>query len=171
MGALVGIALLSEVYKNSQITLGDGLTFLCAICAAVHICLLGEIAPKTQNAFSLNTWQCFWGMWPLLFLGFFVEAAPISLKGWKVWVGMGSLVFLSSLLAFTLQVRAQRHLDARISSLIFLLELPFGALFAFLFLGERLNFMQWVGAVILVSTLVAAIFFETRSKNESPSIA
>jgi drug/metabolite transporter (DMT)-like permease len=67
------------------------------------------------------------------------------------------LVFGSTLLGFMIQVRAQRALSATLCGLLCLLEAPFSAFFAFIFLNDKLSFVQWGGAFLIFISAALAV--------------
>ncbi len=157
--ALLGTGFIVEIQKLNELNWGDLLTLICAIFAALHILVVGQRALRTQNDFAFNTFQSFWiSVFSLL-------AFPFT-KGWslqsgldtKAWIGILSLGFGSSMIAFYLQVRSQKDLSPSVASLLFLLESPSSCFFAYLLLGEQLNSWQWVGAcLILISCALISL--------------
>ena len=61
---------------------------------------------------------------------------------------------LSSGVAYTLQIIAQRDLDPTLASLLMSLESVFAALFGAIFLGERLLLREWLGGVLVFAAVV-----------------
>lgn len=145
-------------FDIQHLNTGDFLTLICSILAAYHIIIVGKRAPLSKNDFAFNTFQSMWTALPCLLL------IPISQK-WNLmaldslgWIGMVSLTFGSSLIAFFLQVRAQRVLSPSTASLLFLLESPVSCFFAFSLLGERLSSLQFFGAfLILLSCILISL--------------
>ncbi len=157
--ALAGTALIVQL-KIDHINFGDVLTLLCAFFAAFHIALLSKIGPQVKSPFLFNTFQSFWAaMLALSILPFF--PGP-HFKGYDFWaaIGLFSLTVGSTMLAFALQVKAQKKLTASLSSLIFLLESPFAMLFAILLLGETLSMGQGIGAILISVAAFGAVKFE-----------
>ena len=66
-------------------------------------------------------------------------------------MGLLMLGIGSTLIAFYLQIKAQKVLSSTVSSLFFLLESPFALLFAFFLLGESLNMKQGIGALLIIA--------------------
>jgi drug/metabolite transporter (DMT)-like permease len=81
-------------------------------------------------------------------------------------VGLFSLTFGSTLIAFAFQVKAQKILSPSVVSLLFLLEAPFATFFGLLFLGEELRSDQWLGAALILSTSVVVSLRSARSNTE-----
>jgi len=157
--SLVGVYLIVDPSWDENFNIGDFLTLLCAFGAALQIITVDRVSGRVENAFVFNVFQSAWAALMLLPAIPFqpghllVSSPPIS-----AWVGLLSLALGSTLIAFYLQVRAQKVLSSTVSSLFFLLESPFALLFAYLFLNERLGAQQGVGAVlIMISAFMATL--------------
>lgn len=150
--ALGGIALIVNL-ELAQWTVGDTWTLVCAFFAATHILYLGRRARATEDTFFFSAGQNFWtGIFCLLPL-----AAGLDHGSWRLGdltgtplLGLLALTVGSSFIAFTLQVRAQRHLAPAVASILFLLESPFSALFAFFLLGETFSPLQVTGGLVII---------------------
>ncbi len=164
--ALLGTALITG-FGAGEFNLGDGLTLLCAFCAAGHILTIFRLSKSIKNPFVFNMAQ---SAWAALFTGLawaVLNHEPVSWPmNWSVraWAGLVSLAFGSTLLAFYLQIRAQAKLSPTMSGLLFLLESPFAMVFAFLLLGETLGPREQLGAAIILLASAGAIWSEKNSK-------
>jgi drug/metabolite transporter (DMT)-like permease len=156
--------------QSSHWSTGDFLTLLCAVAASFHIISLAYQAPKAASPFVFNLSQSLWaGILPLI-LSFIFEGQLIWPLVGKPLYGMLFLALGSTLVAFSLQVRAQKKLSPSTASLLFLLESPFATLYAIYFLGENLNISQWFGAgLILIAAAISS--FATVEAIEAPSIS
>jgi len=152
MMALFGTALICD-FRGEDWNVGDGLTFLCAVSAALHIVVIGKISSGIDSPMAFNGYQSLIcaGTTGLAYLVFPEPIMPFSLQ--STW-GLMFLAIASTSLAFMLQIRAQQVLSPSTASLLFLLESPFAALFGWVFLTEYLSLHQWVGAFLI---LVAAV--------------
>lgn len=148
----------------STATAGDWITLLAAFIGALHIIFVGFAARKSSSAFTFNNAQSFWVMLASLFLLLLPEThrATSDQNAWfgivllKPVLGIIFLAVCSSLIAFTIQVRAQKILSDQTASQLFLLEAPFSFFFALMFLGETLTALQITGAgVILFCTFLS----------------
>lgn len=148
--AMVGTGFIVKAHQISALNWGDLLTLVCSIFAAVHILVVGQRALKTRNDFAFNAFQCFWVSLFSLFVFPFSQNWSLAHLDGKVWLGLLSLGFGSSMIAFYLQVRAQKVLSPSVASLLFLLESPSSCLFAYLLLNEQMNFWQWAGAIMIL---------------------
>lgn len=157
--SILGIALLCNL-RIDNFNQGDFWTLLCAMAGAGHILYVEKVADQIENAVEFNFLQS-------LFMGINSFVLVYLLKGGVdlsvlfVWdnlfkpsalSGLLYLSLLSSMVAFSLQIVAQKRIPSHIVSLIFLLESPIAAFFGFVILGETLNTMNLIGAsLILVS--------------------
>ncbi|MEK6556462.1 MAG: DMT family transporter [Bdellovibrionota bacterium] len=157
--AMVGTALIVQLQFN-EVNKGDVLTLICSAFAAAHIALLGAIGPKIKSPFVFNFYQSFWaGSLALIMLPFFDGPHWKGINNLAL-IGFISLTVGSTMLAFALQVKAQKKLSASLASLIFLLESPFAMMFGIILLGETLTMYQAAGAGLIILAAVGAIRFE-----------
>lgn len=170
MMAFTGMGFLLNL-QDFSLHLGEVLTLGAAFTAAFQIMFIGKVAKHTKSAFRFNTYQTFWSLVTILpFLVFETRAKKISL--WPEVVHMQSvlsvigLALLVSVLAFYLQVRAQRTLSTTTSSMLCLLEGPFAFVFAAYFLSESLEGLQFFGAIVILSSCALSVFMD-RPKNHN----
>ncbi len=152
--ALAGVYLLTGASSSNFLTAfsrGHWLTFLCSLIAALHIIYVGHVTSISSHPLKFNTIQS------VVCTGVLALLLPFESTPWHLtkevlpWVGLLFTVFGSTLIAFTIQVRAQRILNPTTASMLFLLESPFAAAFGILFLQERLTWVQTSGAVIILT--------------------
>lgn len=152
--ALLGTALIIDLHRLQTslevFNWGDFLTLLCAFAAAASIISIGNRTSRTKSPFAFNAFQSFWVTLIAVVALPFSERWNLAGMSNEGWIGLMSLGLGSSLLAFWLQVRAQRVLSASVASLLFLLESPIACLFAFLLLNESMNPTQWLGAILIM---------------------
>ena len=170
--ALVGVGLMCGLFSNteldekSRLNIGDFLTLICAFAASAHIFVIGAVHRRLGpdfNGFHFNTAQSLGAGLPTLAVALAIEPGAfempwhllnVSLSGSSLpFLGLLSLTFCSTLIGFALQVRAQRVLSPSTASLIFLLESPFAALFALIFLGETMGPTQLFGGILILTSV------------------
>lgn len=170
--ALIGVALICDLPSvllrstnpaaaNAKLmwNFGDLLTFLCAIAASLQILWFAFISDRIRSAFVFNIWQSVWaGMIPFA-LALTVGRPPLWPSQTLPLVGLLTLAFGSTLIAFAFQVRAQKKLSPSLASLLYLLESPFATLFAIYFLDESLRTAQWVGAGLIMTAVLSSTIF------------
>ncbi len=180
--ALFGVSLMCGLFSpesldaKSRMNFGDFLTLLCAFAASAHIIVIGHVHKKLGpdfNGFDFNTMQSLWAGLPTLLVACFIEPEALrlplhflqtSLNGNSLpLLGFLSLTFFSTLIGFALQVRAQRVLSPSTASLLFLLESPFAALFAFVLLGEKMGLLQLAGGLLILVAVAYSSFAAIRA--------
>ncbi len=170
--ALVGMILLLNIIQKSGFSVshfnyGDALTLVCAVTAAVQIALISVYARKCVSTFRFNNYQTLWAL--IVCLPFVIYESltkhiglwPQHVSPQALW-GVSLLVFTVSILAFFLQVSAQKNLSTATASMLCLLEAPFSFLFATLLLRESISFLQAIGAFIIIFSAFASIYFEQK---------
>lgn len=162
-------------FAVAEWNLGDMLTLVTALLAAVQIFWLGMIGSRVTTPFAFNITQCLWAMiFALPFcLGmgageFFAKLGSVSSWPQPSIVGLLSLAVGSTVLAFFLQVRAQGHLSPTVGGILCLLESPFALLFAFLFLNHLPGSMELIGAALIMIAAVGASAVEVQAKPSEP---
>jgi drug/metabolite transporter (DMT)-like permease len=140
---------------GSELGRGDLITLGCAITSAIHILLADRVTPGADSI-SLNFVQ-------LATVSLIALPAALLLEGRLQFAPSSAAIFglvylatLSSGLAFTIQLVAQKRVSPSVAAMIFLLEAPLGALAGTLFDGDHLTGTQWVGAgVMTLASLIA----------------
>lgn len=162
--AIIGTAMMLKV-QTLELNAGDLLTLACAVAASLQIVYISWITPKSENAFAFNSFQSFWAGAPFLLLFPFSEGSwqLTEIRGTALW-GMLSLTFGSTLLAFFLQIRAQRKMSSSLASLFFLLESPFACLFAIMILREQVSLFQGIGGALILFACALALWAENRTE-------
>lgn len=153
--ALAGVFLMCDL-KLSGLNRGDFYTLLCAFFGACHILIIDRYA-KEYGSFELNALQCFFmGLigvvvallveGPMNFAPLFeppyVRAGPL--------MGFVILALFSSMIAFTMQVLAQKTIPPHQAALIFLMESLFAALFGYWFFNEHLSELNLMGCALIL---------------------
>lgn len=178
LGALVGVALMcglftaQELDDRSRLNLGDFLTLLAAFCASFHILAIDRISAKLGQGFdshTFNTAQSLAAGLPTLAIALSIEPGTLSFPVRLIadpgvaTIGFLSLAIGSTLIAFALQVRAQKYIPPTTASLLFLLESPFAAIFATLLLSEIMGPMQLIGGAIILTSVGYSTFKSSRA--------
>lgn len=153
--SVVGMALLSvPALDDLSLRTGDLLVLASAVAWAGHIVALGRYAPR-YAALPLSFAQMAAAALLHLIVALFgpglraTDAASI----WHLLLITG---VLGSGVAFTLQVLAQRKIDAARAVVILAGESLSAAVFAAFWLGERLLPHQWVGAALVMAAMTVS---------------
>ncbi|MGG3471091.1 DMT family transporter [Neobacillus pocheonensis] len=157
--SIVGIGLLT-LHNQLKIGYGDLFCILCALFYAIHIMVTGKIA-KQVNSISLGVLQLgFVGLFSMIF-SIFMEKPKLP-DNYESWFSILALSIFCTAIAFIVQIIAQQHTSPTHTGLIFSLEPVFSAIFAFFFTGETLTTKGYLGAtLLLISVLVAELDFKS----------
>lgn len=151
--ALAGLYQLS-MSGPMGLELGDSMILLCAAAYAVHILAADHFSPKVDPVrmsciqfFTCSIFSC------VLML---LTEQPNADAVFSVWQPIAYAGILSSAVAYTFQVVAQKDCDPTVASLLLSLESVFGALFGSLLLHERLGAREVRGCVLILIAIVLA---------------
>ena len=151
--ALVGMYLLCMT-EGFSIRFGDLLVLICAFCFSIHILVIDYFSPKTDGV-RLSCIQFFTaavisGILMLLFerpdLGALLSA----------WPSVAYAGIMSSGVAYTLQVVAQRDTDPTVASMLMSLESVFALLAGWVLLNQALSPKELCGAVLVFCAIILA---------------
>ena len=158
--ATIGLYLLLDP-SGSGLSLGDGLTFGCATCFAIHIIIQDRYAKSGIHVTRF----------------FFIQVAVVTLLSFicsyffdtqpPIWSSelINALLMtgiIATTIAILIMVWAQQILSPSQTALIFSLEPVFAAFFSWILIGEILGFWGWVGGVLVV---IAVVWSESKSEN------
>jgi drug/metabolite transporter (DMT)-like permease len=162
--AFAGLFLLTRPDDLVNLNRGDVLTFCGAVAFAFQIIYLERYTRRVPTD-SLAVLQLLWTMLLSLPAGLLVDGPRFS-YGWSFYAAVIYLAVFCSALAFLAQARAQKHVSATRAALIFSLEPVFAAIASFLFYGERLSAVEWLGGAMTVAGVILGEVPVLRSKTE-----
>lgn len=150
--AAVGLVLMgSPSLDEIGLGYGEALTLGCAFAFAVHILLLGELAPRF-DVLRLTAIQ-------LAVVGVACLVPGFALGGYgfsaKAWAAAAFTAIAASCAAFGLQVWGQRVVGPTRTSLLLMLE-PVSAGILGWAVGERLGLTGLVGATLILAGILLA---------------
>jgi len=148
--AFIGTTALSAPWSGASrsTAVGDALTLGCAAIFAGQIVALGRVARK-HPVLPLLLLQLVTTGAMAAVAGPLVETQHFSGSG-RLWLLLLYLAIFTTLLAFGVQTWAQRTLPPVRVALISALEPVFAALWAALFIGERLTGRELAGGALIV---------------------
>lgn len=159
--AMVGLYLLC-MQGESGIDSGDLLVLACAPIFAIQILLVDHFVPHTDGV-RLSCIQFFTvGIlnMPLMFI-FEQPSLSAMVDGWLPILYAG---LLSSGVAYTLQVVAQKHTHPTTASVLMSLESVFAVLAGLVLMGERLTAWEWCGCGVMFAAVILAQLPPLRKK-------
>ncbi len=154
LGAILatwGLYLLS-IKEDLSMERGDSFVLLGAFFWALHVVMLGIVAPKL-NGIKLASIQ--FGVCGILSLSvalFYEEISIMSMAGGIYPLLFGGL--FSVAIAYTLQVVAQKNSPPVHTSIILSLESVFGALTGWLLLGEEMTTRGLTGCALMLTGML-----------------
>ncbi len=162
--ALLGTAMIVD-YRGGEFNPGDLWTVAAAWAGAFHILWVDKYSKTVKSPFLFNHGQSafaslIFGAWLL------ISGQPAFQGPWndRALFSFISLALGSTLFAFALQIRAQKVLSPMVSSLLFLLESPMALMFSFMILDERLKQTQLIGAIVILTSAILAVWVEKKQK-------
>lgn len=154
---------------------GDALMILAALLRAMNVCVTkramqsGRLPPLALTAAQAGVVAggCLLLAW---IVGRDQWQPPPAFAGHAAfWGYVGYLVLGCTLFAFFVQNYAVRRSSATRVALLMGSEPVFGALFACIWLGERLTVSAWMGGALIVAASLLATVKSARKQVESPS--
>lgn len=151
--AVVGMALLSVADLGEiRLHLGDLLVLGGAVVWAGHVTGVGYFAPK------FPAWAISLAQMAVTFALQLVAVAGVGLRinevsSARVWPLLVITGALGSGVAYTMQIMAQQTVTAVRAVVLLAGESVFAALFAAVWIGERLSILQWAGAIIVLGAM------------------
>ncbi|GHD62148.1 DMT family transporter [Jeongeupia chitinilytica] len=150
--SLAGAAMLSSA-ASLRFNLGDALMLAAAVLRAVNVCLIKKLTHgKAMPMLTLTAVQA-----GVVCAGSVAVALTVSADGLPAlpvapafWLSALYLVLFCTIFAFFAQNWAVRRGSPTRVALLTSSEPVFGALFAAVWLGERLTPLAWAGAVLIV---------------------
>ncbi len=141
---------------NEGFTIGKGdfLIFLCAIAFSFHILIIDYFSPKA-NGVLISCVQ-FFTVGVLGSILMLLMEKPEITEILAAWAPIGYAGVLSSGVAYTLQVVAQKKLQPTVASLIMCLESVFSLLAGWLILHERLSVRELTGCALVFAAIILA---------------
>ncbi len=131
---------------------GDGLVLLCAVSFAGHILATGR-AVRAHDAAALLVVQL--AVCAAFCLGFSVLTGQLEPpRGATVWSALLVTALVASAIGFFVQNYAQVHTSSARTALILASEPAFAGLFGYALAGDRLSSLAWLGAALIVASIV-----------------
>ncbi|WP_321956537.1 DMT family transporter [Paraburkholderia bannensis] len=153
---------------------GDALILLAALLRAVSVCVTKRVmrdaalAPLAVTAVQAGCVTFGSALIALVFAPQQLHALPTFAGHGAFWASVAWLVLACTLFAFFIQNYAVRRSSPTRVALLMGSEPAFGALFACVWLGERLSTAAWIGgALIVVASLLATVQWQRVSLSPS----
>lgn len=149
--ALLGIGLMT-LSSQFRISSGDALCIAGALFYAGHILVTGRWAGKS-DPIALGVYQLGCTAAFALVCSFILEMPRLPATP-QAWLAVLVLGILCSAVGFTVQTVAQQYTSPSHTAVIFSMEPVFAAVFAFLLFGETLSLRGYIGAALVLASLL-----------------
>lgn len=167
-GLAIGFTLLGAVLISGLIgpgaaagrSLGILIGFAIPVTYAMYS-LFGKGLTGRYHPLTILTYGFAFAVLTLLPLQLFTEQ-PRQVDG-STLLWMGGLVLVSTIFPFAVYTLALRWLQVGVAGILCMMEIPFAALYSFLFLGERLTPVQYAGGLVVIVGVVLLNLGKDRS--------
>ncbi|MEA4887861.1 MAG: DMT family transporter [Clostridiaceae bacterium] len=157
--SLLGIGILSfDGSSGALLTVGDGLTLICALCFAAHFLVLEWAVRKIDTQILLFLQMAVTTVCSLIILPFdggFRLVQGAAAGDWKA--GAAAVLYLalfSSGLAYFIQTSAQKYTTSSKAAIVLAAEALWGSLFSLLFGFEPLTPRLVVGGLLIFASIL-----------------
>lgn len=147
--SMLGIYLISG--GSYELRIGDLIVLMGAFFWAFQVLAIDKFSKEEYFSLDLVFFQ--YGVTASLGL-FSINFTPDFGKIAEVLFQLLYLAAICSVLVGVLQIVGQRYTTASQASLIYVLEPVFAALFSFMLLGERLNIIELIGALLILGSVI-----------------
>ncbi len=151
--SLAGMYLLC-ITDGFRIARGDCYLILCAVAFAGHILVIDRFSPESDGA-VMSCIQ-FFVCAALGAVGTLLTEQPQAAQIGKAWLPLVYAGVLSSGVAYTLQIVAQKDTEPTVASLLMSLESVFAALGGFVILGQVLSLREVLGCMLMLAAIFLA---------------
>ena len=147
--SVIGVALLS-LNGNLTLSLGDGLTLLCAVGFAFQIFFTGE-SVKKYPASVLNMVQ--------MITAFVLSAVSLVIFGENDFQ-----------VTTLLQTACQKYVDETKAAIVLSMESVFGTIFSIIILHEVITLRMVIGCAIILAAVIISNLSETEGEAKDEEI-
>ncbi|RLI05785.1 hypothetical protein DRO26_01210 [Candidatus Bathyarchaeota archaeon] len=128
------------------IGLTSGLSF------AIYV-VFGRVMLKDVDGLAVIVYTLGFGALCLMVINLLFHPLNLLVYGMNVWILLVLLAVIPTFLAFTFFITGLQYLEASKASICTTFEIVSALLFAFIFLGERLEPLQIVGALMVIFSI------------------
>lgn len=166
--SVAGVALLSLNEKFS-LSLGDGLTILCAVGFAFQIFLTSEYVKK-YRATILNFIQMLTAfvLSVICMTAFGETTFDVTPQGWASVLYLG---VISTTVCYLIQTACQKYVDETKAAIILSMEAVFGTIFSMLILHEELTPRMFAGCALILTAVIISNLSEGEAAAECAEAA
>ena len=138
--------------KGSEFNIGDALTLVCAILFSIYTVYLG-IYGKDHDPAHLTFIQFVTTAVLAAVAIPFLETSYLNLT-FSFLLNLAYLAVLPTVVALYIMAKFQKYTTPTRSAIIYSMEPPFAAIFAFFIIGERIGMMGIMGGIMILAGLI-----------------
>lgn len=165
----VGLALICGIGKGEfSFALPEALAVICALFVSVSITLTGKYV-RSSDPVSMSAIMCLFCFVISITAALIFEKPPaLSDIGASGYVSILYVSVGSTFLAYVLQNTALVHLSPTYVSLVLCAEPVFTAIASYFMLGEKLDFLGYIGAALIMAAIFSAsVIAERGNRSEN----
>ncbi len=148
---------------------GDLLIMGCAVMWAVHVAMVGHLAPKAEPLRLAMSQFLTVAALAAFATPFFETINLDGIFAAKIAILYSGIFAIG--IAFSLQVVAQRDAPPTHAAIIMSLEAPFAAAAGILIQNDRLDLKEWVGCGLMLTGVIASQLLTRKKTQEEQAIA
>ncbi len=147
--SVIGLYLLTSPSAGTLI--GNLIVLISSVLWAIQIILISKYSPTDPLTFA------YFELLPsLIYILPTLSTGQIVITDNVVILSLIYLAITCTVIAFTLQAYGQRYVRPEVAAIIYLLEPVAAAVFSYMILGETLNILQIVGAIMIITSTALA---------------
>ncbi|RPI01552.1 MAG: EamA/RhaT family transporter [Ignavibacteriae bacterium] len=162
----VGLYLLTSP-EGSEFNIGDALTLICAVLFSIYTVYLGIYGRHHDPAHLTFIQFASTALLAAISIPLF-ETARINLTS-HFLMNLAYLAVMPTVVALYVMAKYQKYTTPTRSAIIYSMEPPFAAMFAFFIIGEQIGLLGIIGGIVILSGLIISelsdVLFSLR-KNE-----
>ena len=149
----IGLYLLTSP-KGSEFNIGDALTLVCAVLFSIYTVYLGVYGKEHDPAHL--TFIQFTSTTILAAIAIpFLETAHLNLT-FNFMLNIAYLTVMPTVVALYMMAKYQKFTTPTRSAIIYSMEPPIAAIFAFFIIGEQIGMMGVIGGVLILFGLIVS---------------
>jgi drug/metabolite transporter (DMT)-like permease len=159
--------------KGSEFNIGDALTLVCAVLFSIYTVYLSVYGKDHDPAHLTFIQFAFTALFAVIAIPF-LETARLHMT-FSFLLNLAYLAVMPTVVALYVMAKYQKYTTPTRSAIIYSMEPPFAAIFAFFIMGEHLGMMGAVGGIIIlfgliVSELSDVIFTQKNKESYHPGL-
>jgi drug/metabolite transporter (DMT)-like permease len=147
----IGLYLLTSP-KGSEFNIGDALTLVCAVLFSIYTVYLGVYGKEHDPAHLTFIQFASTAIFAAIAIPF-LETARLNLT-FNFLLNLAYLAVMPTVVALYVMAKYQKYTTPTRSAIIYSMEPPFAAVFAFFIIGEQIRMPGVIGGILIFSGLI-----------------